>query len=144
MRSGVTIGRVLGLAVPLFAASGLILSGQSRGSAVPNYDPATETTFKGTVEQVKEVDHSGYRGKGLHVTLKTAEGTFDVHLGPASFVTKEITVAAGDQLEVVGSKVKSDGTESIIARSVKKGDKTATLRNSKGIPLWSGGRRKNQ
>ena len=144
MRSAVTIGRVLGLAVALFAASGLILLGQGRGSAVPNYDPATEATFKGTVEQVKEVDHAGYRGKGLHVTLKTADGTFDVHLGPASFVTKEITVAAGDQLEVVGSKVKSDGTESIIARTVKKGDKTATLRNSRGIPLWSGGRRKNQ
>ena len=144
MRSAVTIGRVLGLTVALFAASGLILLGQGRGSAVPNYDPATEATFKGTVEQVKEVDHAGYRGKGLHVTLKTADGTFDVHLGPASFVTKEITVAAGDQLEVVGSKVKSDGAESIIARTVKKGDKTATLRNSRGIPLWSGGRRRNQ
>ena len=93
---------------------------------------------------MKEVDHAGYRGKGLHVTLKTAEGTFDVHLGPASFVTKEITAAAGDQLEIVGSKVKSDGAESIIARTVKKGDKTATLRDSRGIPLWSGGRRKNQ
>ncbi len=144
MRSAVTIGRVLALAVVLFASSSLRVSGQGRGSAVPNYDPATEGTFKGAVEQVKEVDHAGYRGKGLHVMLKTTEGTFDVHLGPASFVTKEITVAAGDQLEVVGSKVKSDGVESIIARTVKKGDKTATLRNSRGIPLWSGGRGKNR
>ena len=56
------------------------------------------------MEQVKEVDHAGYRGKGLHVNLKTGEGTFDVHLGPASFVNKKITVAADDQLEVVGSK----------------------------------------
>ena len=133
---------VLGVAV--FAATGPSVFGQGKGSAVPNYEPSTEATFKGTVEQVKEVDHAGYRGKGLHVTLKTAEGTFDVHLGPASYVTKEITVAPGDQLEVVGSKVKSDGAESIIARTVKKGDKTATLRNSKGVPLWSGGRRKNQ
>ena len=134
----------------LFAAFSLLAFGQvgggrGKGRNVPRYDPSTEATFKGTVEEVKEVDHPGFQGKGLHAMLKTDEGTFDVHIGPASFVAKEqLTVAKGDQLEVVGSKVKDDGADAIIARTVKKGDKTTTLRNQKGIPLWSGGRRKNQ
>ena len=111
---------------------------------MPRYDPAREATFNGAVESVTEVDHQGYRGKGLHVMLKTSEGSYDVHLGPVSFVSKELAIQGGDQLEVVGSKVKVGGVDSIIARSVKKGDKVATLRNPKGVPLWSGRRRRNQ
>jgi hypothetical protein len=77
--------------------------------------------------------------------LKTDQGMFDVHIGPASFVAKEqLTIAKGDELEVVGSKVKHDGSDAIIARTVKKGGKTTTLRNQKGIPLWSAGGRSNQ
>lgn len=47
--------------------------------------------------------------------LKTDQGMFNVHIGPASFAAKEqLTVAKGDQLEVVGSKVKDDGADAII------------------------------
>jgi hypothetical protein len=77
--------------------------------------------------------------------LKTDQGMFDVHIGPASFAVKEqLMIVKGDELEVVGSKVKNDGSDAIIARTVKKGDTATTLRNPKGIPLWSAGRRTNQ
>ncbi len=126
-------------------AFGQVGGGRGKGRNVSWYDPSTEATFKGTVEEVSEVEHPGFQGKGLHAMLKTDQGTFDVHIGPASFAAKEhLTVAKGDQLEVVGSKVKDDGADAIIARTVRKGDKTTTLRNQKGIPLWSGGPRKNQ
>jgi hypothetical protein len=134
----------------LFATFGLLAfsqvpGGRGKGRNVPRYDPSTEATFKGTVEEVKEVDHPGFLGKGLHAMLKTDQGMFDAHIGPASVAAKEqLTIAKGDQLEVVGSKVKDDGVDAIIARTVKKGDKTVTLRNNSGIPLWSGGRRKDQ
>lgn len=131
-----------GFSLLAFAQSG---GGQGQGRNVPRYDPSTEATFKGTVERVEEVDHPGFRGKGLHAMLKTDQGMFDVHIGPASFVAKEqLTIAKGDELEVVGSKVKHDGSDAIIARTVKKGGKTTTLRNQKGIPLWSAGGRSNQ
>jgi hypothetical protein len=119
--------------------------GRGKGRNAPRYDPSTEATFTGTIEEVKEVDHAGFLGKGLHAMLKTDQGMFDVHIGPASFAaTEQLTLAKGDQLEVVGSKVKDDGVNAIIARNVKKGGKTTTLRNQKGIPLWSGGRRRSQ
>ncbi len=51
------------------------------------------------------------------------------------------TFATGDQVEVIGSKVKMDGADAVLAREVKKGGKTLTLRNARGIPAWSKGKR---
>jgi hypothetical protein len=131
----------VGFSLLAFAQSG---GGRGQGRSVPRYDPSTEATFKGTVEGVEEVANPGYRGKGLHAMLKTDQGVLDVHIGPASFVAKQqLTIVKGDELAVVGSKVKNGGSDAIIARTIKKGDKTTALRTPKGMPLWSAGRRKN-
>ena len=37
-----------------------------------------------------------------------------------------------------GSRVKIDGEEAIIAREIKKGDKTLVLRDENGVPMWRG------
>ena len=106
------------------------------------YDPTTETTVKGTVEEVKQI--SGHRDGpgGTHLILKTDKETLEVHLGPTSFLEQEkFTFAKGDQIEVIGSKVKVGGADALLAREVKKGDKTLTLRNAQGVPAWSRGRR---
>jgi DNA/RNA endonuclease YhcR with UshA esterase domain len=109
----------------------------------PRYDPATEMTVKGTVEEVQQI--TGRRGwGGTHLMLKTDQGTLDVHLGPASFVKQQgFEFAKGDELQVIGSKVKYGQGEALIARQVAKGDKTLTLRDAHGYPAWSrgGGRR---
>jgi hypothetical protein len=42
---------------------------------------------------------------------------------------------------VTGSKVKYDGGDALVAREIKKGDKVLTLRDEKGNPAWSMGRR---
>jgi hypothetical protein len=74
--------------------------------------------------------------------LKTDKETLEVHLGPTAFLEKEkFTFAKGDQIDVTGSKVKIGATDALLAREVKKGDKTLTLRNAQGIPAWSSGRR---
>ena len=106
------------------------------------YDPATETTIKGTVEEVRTV--SGRHGwNGIHLMLKAEKKTLDVHLGPESFLKeKGFAFAKGDHVEVVGSKVSYGGGETIIAREVKKDGKTLVLRNAQGIPEWSGGWRR--
>jgi hypothetical protein len=51
-----------------------------------------------------------------------------------------MTFAKGDNIEVTGAKVKYEGADAVLAREVKKGDKTLTLRNAAGIPQWSQGR----
>ena len=75
--------------------------------------------------------------------LKTDKETLEVRLGPTTFLEKEkFTFAKGDQIEVTGSKVKIEGADALIAREVKKGGKTLTLRDAQGVPAWSGGRRR--
>jgi hypothetical protein len=75
--------------------------------------------------------------------IKAAQGSLEVHLGPTSYLEKQqFAFAKGDQIEVIGSKVKIESADVVIAREVKKGGKTLTLRNAQGVPAWSkGGRR---
>jgi hypothetical protein len=109
-----------------------------------NYDPKTETTLKGTVQKV--IETTGKRGfNGVHLDLKAGDTSYEVHVGPSAYVSKEgFSFATGDQIEVTGSKVMMGGKDVIIARDIKKGDKTLALRNAQGIPAWSGGRGRQQ
>lgn len=106
------------------------------------YDPATETTISGTVDKVTTVDRGG-TWQGVHLSLKSGEETYDVHAGPSAFISnKGFTFAAGDKVEVLGSKVTLNNAPALIAREIRKNGKSITLRDSSGIPLWAGqGRR---
>jgi DNA/RNA endonuclease YhcR with UshA esterase domain len=122
-------------AVTAFFATLVAVSfAQARGGR--NYNPATETTVKGTVEEVQQIP--GQRGgTGTHLMLKTNSGTLDVHVGPTSFVSnQQFSFAKGDEVEVTGSQA---GSNTLIAREIKKDGKVLTLRNQQGIPAWSGG-----
>ena len=111
--------------------------GMRRGGG--NYNPATETTLTGTVDDIKNLPSPGRGGGGLHLIVSTPTGSIEVHVGPASFVSsKNVTFSKGDALTVVGSKVTMAGKEVVIAREIKKGDQVLTLRDPKGFPLWSG------
>jgi hypothetical protein len=120
---------------------------QPRGGsqpAGPRYDPATEVTVTGTVEEVREIPH-GARGPGIHLTLRTDRATYDVHVGPVRFLAEHaIAFAKGDPLRVTGSKVYYGGKDALLAREIKKGEKTVTLRDSRGIPEWSRGHRRSR
>lgn len=105
------------------------------------YDPKSEVTVKGSVEEVRQ--QTGKNGwNGTHLTLNSDAGTFDVHVGPSSYIAqKQFSFAKGDKIEVVGSKVTISGKEALLAREITKDGKTLVLRNAQGIPEWSGGRR---
>jgi hypothetical protein len=109
----------------------------------PMYDVNSETTIKGTVESVETITGSGGRGRrglgGTHLVLKTEKETLDVHLGPTAYlIEQKIVVAKGDALEILGSRVTVDNDTFLIARRIKKGDDTWTLRDASGRPAWSG------
>jgi hypothetical protein len=94
--------------------------------------------------QMNSSANTGQMGRrnhmGLHLTLKTENATYTVLVGPVQFVKdKGFAFAKGDEIEVTGSKVKYG--DALIAREIKKGDKTLTLRNEQGIPEWSRGPR---
>lgn len=109
------------------------------------YDPKTEATVTGTVVEVKTLPaRAGGRGLGgTHVTLNTGTETLDVHLGPSAFLKeKQFDVSSGDKLEVVGSRVTVDGAAAFIAREVRRGGASLTLRDANGRPTWAGGPRR--
>jgi hypothetical protein len=115
--------------------------GGQQGS--PTYDVKTETTIKGTVESVETITGTGGRGRramgGTHLVVKTDRETIEVHVGPTAYLTeKGVTLAKGDTLEIVGSRVTIDKEPVVIAKQIKKGDNTWTLRDASGRPLWSG------
>lgn len=119
----------------------LTVSALSQTRGMRNYDLKTETTIKGTVEEVQQ--QTGRRGwSGIHLLVKTDAGTITVHVGPSSYVAdKQFSFAKGDAVEIVGSKVTMAGSDALIAREITKDGKTLVLRNAQGIPEWSGGRR---
>jgi hypothetical protein len=104
----------------------------------PNYDPKTETTVKGIVEEnVQQTGPGGWGG--THLIVKTETGTVEVHVGPTQYIAAQgFSFAKGDKVEVTGSQLKMGSTNVIIAREVKKDDKVLTLRDAQGFPKWSG------
>ena len=114
------------------------LAGPPTGTRL--YDPDTVTTLRGTAADVAVVP--GRRGRGgLHVTLEGDGKATEVHVGPTWFVQQQgLGLAKGDSVEITGSLVESDGKSILIAREVKKGAKTFTLRDERGVPMWAGRR----
>ena len=128
----------ISLAAGAFLLSSVLASAQSlhAGRNTRMYDPATETNLRGTVEAVTQPT----RGQmmGTHLTVKAAEETKEVMLGPAKFIAgKGFAFAKGDSIEVTGSRITMGATVFVIAREVIKDGKTLTLRDKTGKPEWA-------
>ena len=121
---------VLFLAIPAFAQA------PPKAQASPKYDPSTETKLKGTVEQLKLVPPSG--GKPVaFLVVKSGQDSVEVFLCPKSFLDDMgASFKAAEAVEIIGSKVKADGADLILAREVVRGDDTLTLRFKDGKPAW--------
>lgn len=126
------------LVAVVLAAPGLGAQGKGMGGrGMPRYDKATERTVTGTVDAVQPHQGRG-GGTGLHLSVKTDSGMLDVHVGPTAWLTQQhYTFAEHDALELTGSIVKMDGKDAFLAREIKKGDATMTLRSIDGRPKWS-------
>jgi hypothetical protein len=122
--------------------------GQGRMMGGPFYNTGTEMTITGTVDEVQQINGTGPAGQtwncprgwtGTHVMLKTDTGTLAVHVGPSAYLAgKNFSIAKGDKLTILGSKVQYRGSDFLIAKEITKGSEVLTLRNSAGFPLWSG------
>ena len=121
--------------------------GQGRGWGVSGpysriYNPKTVETLSGEVVSVDKFTPGKRMAYGVHFTLKTEKETIPVHLGPGWYMEKQaVTIAAGDKVEVTGSRIMYQGKPAIIAAEVKKGDQVLQLRDASGVPAWAGQRR---
>ncbi len=109
---------------------------QPPAAGPPKYDLHTETKFKGTVEEMK-LPPKGREKEIMHLLVKNGTDTVDIYLCPKSFLDDMgIGFSKGDELAFIGSKVKQDGADLILAREVVKGNDTFVLRDEKGGPVW--------
>ncbi len=107
------------------------------------YDPAKVETITGTVESVERIKPDKGMYPAVTLTVKTEKETILVHLGPAWYIGRlDTKIEKGDKLEIKGSRVTFNGKPVIIAAEIKKGESTLVLRDSDGIPVWAGWRRK--
>ncbi len=100
------------------------------------YDPQTVETVSGEVTEVQKMPGMA---AGVHLQVKTDKETLSVIMGPASYLEQQkVTLAAGDKVEIKGSRVKHPQRAMLIAGELKKGDRVVKLRDEQGKPLWSG------
>jgi len=129
---------LLVLFVAVATAPGFAIQKPLPRADVPKYDPATEATFKGTVEEVKDRVCPVSGGMGSHLILRLAGGkTIEVHLATTEFMKAyELVFKNGDEVEVKGSKVTFEGVETIFAREIKRGEEIVVFRDKEGKPAW--------
>jgi hypothetical protein len=124
-------------AVLFFFYTGLIIA-QPGNNSSRVYDVTTVVTISGEIKSIDQT--TGQNGGGVHFTLKTSDGTFDIHLGPQWYIDEQsIKLNVNDNVSVTGSKVSSS---IIVAKEVVKNNEKLLLRNENGIPLWSGSQNK--
>lgn len=107
------------------------------GSDQPS-SPKAETAAQGIVEKVTNVT-DGQGWYGVHLTLKSANRTYDVRLGPSDFIAQSnFAFVPGDLVHVWGTQIGANGSLTIVARAIEKNGQTLTLRDANGFPAWAG------
>ncbi len=134
------IWHIILIVVAVIAATAQSAAAQNRTASqvVPKYDVATEATFKGTIVDVSDRICPVSGGLGSHFVLKLSDGqSIEVHVGATKFVTAyDLVLHKGEQVEVVGAKVKFEGVDTIFVREVRRGNEVLVFRDKKGTPIW--------
>jgi hypothetical protein len=128
----------------LLVVVGLMLAKPAGAQPGRIYDPKNVVTIQGQVEKVEIKPRPGRLGgegkpgqQAQRVYLKTDQGTVLVHLGPTRFLEEQqFAPKVGDTLSVTGSKFTTGKGNIVLAAEVKSGDKTLTLRDAQGVPVW--------
>jgi hypothetical protein len=108
------------------------------------YDRSTQTMFSGKVTgKVKGAPLEGM-AEGMAILVKTPKsGTVQVDVGPTWFVASQVArINVGDSVKVIGSKVRVNGQNVVMARQIvnNKNKRVLALRDLTGAPYWSVGR----
>ena len=129
------------LPILIFAASLTLCAGASAQQAVSSdaqllrtYNANREISLVGSV--VKFESASAVPPMGAHVTLQTASGQVDVHLGNAKVLeVNHLALDAGDNFRILGEPMAFGGGTYFAVRIVQKGTQAVAVRNGKGFPL---------
>jgi hypothetical protein len=130
------MGPCVQIALLALAVTAGVAMGEPAGAETPDYVVASETGLRGVVAEVRtHASAAGYRD--LHLVVTTSNGPMEVHIGPASFVSRRgFEFARGDDLTIIGSLVTWRGVPAVVVRQVMKGTRTLVLRSVAGRPAW--------
>lgn len=124
----------------LLSAGSLIAQSQGAplertASAAEAYDVGREQTLVGTVLTFSNTSQRSPFGPRL--TLETASGVIDIHLGDARTLSEHhFAIQAGDTLRIVGETVRlPNNTSQFLARILQKGDQAVAVRTAHGFPI---------
>lgn len=131
----ITIGStVLAAMILVLTAAGAQQRGTVGLTRPTAYDATRETVLFGTV--VSFTEGSSRPPLGAHVTVQTASGTLDVHLGPASYLRRNhFSLAAGESVRLVGVCVPAKEGNVFLARTAQHGTQAIAIRSPNGSLL---------
>lgn len=134
---------VLGIALASYGVGQQVVSRSSGGYGVVSaynklYAQGTVVEFSGKVTGVQRAAPMRGMDAGFTMLVKSPNGgTSMVDLGPAWYIDQQKPgFKVGDRVKVSGSKVKVQGTYTILAQKVTKNNRVLYLRGEDGWPMW--------
>lgn len=124
----------------LLIMSGLVLSSRNYSNRNSNrlYNPETITTVRGSIVQIDNINIRNYPIVRLKLALNEKDFIY-IHTSPYFYMEKnKWSFRIGQGLEVIGSKVKYENNDVIIAKTINSEGKTYKFRDDQGNPLWAG------
>jgi hypothetical protein len=122
--------------VLLWSVPGLAQKASQDASILPKYDLHTEMKTKGTVDEVNLLP-LGSKKDLTELIIKNGDDKIHIYVCPKTFEEEMgISFSKGDEISVMGSKVKQEALEVILARELVKGTDTLVFRDGKGNPVW--------
>lgn len=98
------------------------------------YNPANEVLLTGKVMETRDFACPVSEGElGSHVMLQTADGIVKIHLAPGRIMrSQKIQFTPGEEISVVGAKVRLFGEDDVIARQITRGNEQIFVRDPEG------------
>jgi hypothetical protein len=134
---GSALALALALALSAAASAQERRQGGGNGSGLPPYNLSTEVTVSGKVAST-ETAPTMSGGEMATVTVTVDGGPIHVLLAPPDFIKKQaFAIAANAPIQITGMPgLRLNGEPAMIARTLKIGTRTMTLRDATGKPAW--------
>lgn len=124
---------LMACALPLTTVS----AQDSAAAKIRTYDPASAVSLTGVsiirVDTLKRGDDSS-----LSALLSSGTDSISAMIGPVTFLmSNSLTLAAGDVIDISGSRLMMAGKPMLMATEIRKGETKVVLRDkATGAPAW--------
>jgi hypothetical protein len=109
----------------------------SRRGWEPGGGTATVQTFEGKIAEIVYLPGAAADSGMVEIRLQTAAQTTLIRLAPSGFLKQiGLLLREGDAVAVRGFPVSGMEGDLIIATEVRKGDRSVSLRDTRGRPAW--------